>query len=511
MKKELTVTIQAAFYLEKAKKSFQLKDYKSMVDHLEKAVQGANPDAEYWLACAYEYGLGVDQNHQTGLFWLQMAADHGVPDAQFRLSQYFFRGIGTEADLDQGMLYLKRAAKQNLAHAQYELALIYYDYALHPDDPDYGLETEKKAFHWTNCAIKNGHDDARALLGLLHYYGLGTPENVEEGLRILEPMAENGNLQAQNHLAYFYINGIGVEKNTVKGHSYLKKAAQSKNPDAAFQLGKDLRSGGDGIQKDFAAARNWLEYAIDLGSTDALVTLGIMYYEGEITKNDEKAFSCFSQAAAQENYYGLEWVAYCYYFGFGVAKDLAKSIEYYEKAAEFSQATSAPFYMLGIIHGYELNPPEDEKAAHWFLKAAQLGNPDAQLKIGFFYHHGRGVEQSYEKAFYWFEHSARQGNLTAVNNLGDAFLNGYGVEKNPKDAYVYFRQAAEGGEIHAMFDLGLLLYTGDAGEKDPVSGLHWIRKAADQGNDDAAAWLKEEGLYLASGDTFEDRPGSTLV
>lgn len=55
---------------------------------------------------------------------------------------------------------------------------------------------------------------------------------------------------------------------------------------------------GEGVEKDLATARGWLEKAADAGNAAVLTTLGTMYLNGEgVAKDPEKAFELFTKAA----------------------------------------------------------------------------------------------------------------------------------------------------------------------------------------------------------------------
>ncbi len=50
--------------------------------------------------------------------------------------------------------------------------------------------------------------------------------------------------------------------------------------------------------------------------------------------------------------------------------------------------------------------------------AADQGDADAQLNLGFMYDHGEGVPQNYAEAVRWYRMAADQGNAIAQHNLG---------------------------------------------------------------------------------------------
>ena len=93
---------------------------------------------------------------------------------------------------------------------------------------------------------------------------------------------------------------------------------------------------------------------------------------------------------------------YCYEYGEGVAKDLAKAAEWYRKSAEQGNATAQ--YTLAIFYknGYGVTQNKAE-AAKWYKKAAEQGDANAQNSLGYCYDHGEGVEKNSAKAVEWYE------------------------------------------------------------------------------------------------------------
>ena len=94
--------------------------------------------------------------------------------------------------------------------------------------------------------------------------------------------------------------------------------------------------------------------------------------------------------------------------------DIKKTIEKANAGDVNAQLT------LGILSFSENISLEEsyKKAAYWYNKAAEQGNPVAQYNIGAFYYKGLGVKQSDSKAFYWWKKAAEQGNPDAQNLIG---------------------------------------------------------------------------------------------
>ena len=54
-------------------------------------------------------------------------------------------------------------------------------------------------------------------------------------------------------------------------------------------------------------------------------------------------------------------------------------------------------------------------------KTAELGDPVAQFQLGWHYTSGQGVPQDYEKAAHWYLKAAEQGIVEAQHNLGACY------------------------------------------------------------------------------------------
>ena len=68
---------------------------------------------------------------------------------------------------------------------------------------------------------------------------------------------------------------------------------------------------------------------------------------------------------------------------------------------------------------------------------AELGEADAQHKLGFLYDHGQDVPQDYGQAAHWYRLAAAQGNAAAQHNLGVLYVLGQGVHQDYVQAHMW--------------------------------------------------------------------------
>lgn len=121
---------------------------------------------------------------------------------------------------------------------------------------------------------------------------------------------------------------------------------------------------------------------------------------------------------------------------------------------------------------------DEKQAAYWYEKAANSGDPGAQLQIGFFYEAGIGVVRDSARATAWFQRAVAGGSVQAKVNLGVAYIWGAGVRKDPALGVQFLREAAERGSGPAAYYLADAYYLGVGVEKNLNQAKHWIEVAA---------------------------------
>jgi TPR repeat protein len=86
------------------------------------------------------------------------------------------------------------------------------------------------------------------------------------------------------------------------------------------------------------------------------------------------------------------------------------------------------------------------EAVKWFRMAAELGNADAQIRLGVMYEDGRGgLAQDYAEAAKWYRKAAEQGNVDAQATLGFRYERGQGVPRDYVLAHMWLSLAAAEG------------------------------------------------------------------
>ena len=117
--------------------------------------------------------------------------------------------------------------------------------------------------------------------------------------RLFQPLAEQGNAEAQYDLGSMYANGQGVQQDYAEAVKWYSKAADQGLAHAQHNLGVMYRA-GQGVPQDYAEALKWFREAAEQGHAIAQYSLGVMYHQGEgLPQNYAKALKWFRLAADQ--------------------------------------------------------------------------------------------------------------------------------------------------------------------------------------------------------------------
>ena len=117
-------------------------------------------------------------------------------------------------------------------------------------------------------------------------------------LRLLSPLAEQGNAIAQFNLATMYDLAQGVPQDYAEATKWLRKSADQGIAAAQTRLGV-MYLLGNGVQQDYAEALKWFRQAANQDSPSGQKVLGNMYANGLGVQQDyAAAYVWFSLAAA---------------------------------------------------------------------------------------------------------------------------------------------------------------------------------------------------------------------
>jgi uncharacterized protein len=129
----------------------------------------------------------------------------------------------------------------------------------------------------------------------------------------------------------------------------------------------------------------------------------------------------------------------------------------------------------------------DLNAVDYFRRSAELGYPQAQVVLGYFYDTGTVVSQDSQQAADCYRKAARQDDRLADWLLGRLYYSGSGVPRDLSAAESWLQKSANQGDPFGQYLLGLIRLE----RNDYPKAADWFRKAAMQGLPQAQQHLGE--------------------
>ena len=133
-----------------------------------------------------------------------------------------------------------------------------------------------------------------------------------------------------------------------------------------------------------------------------------------------------------------------------------------------------------------------------YTRAADLGDPMAEYRLGRLYDGATLGPADYQTAIQWYKRAANQGVAEAQMALANHFYAGFGdvVPQDTSEAAKWFRMAAEHGHPGAQFQMGVLHENGLTVPKSDLEAYAWMRLSAAQGHPAAVENLARLTLAL---------------
>ena len=185
-----------------------------------------------------------------------------------------------------------------------------------------------------------------------------------------------------------------------------------------------------------------------------------------------------------------------YYNGNGVAKNLNKAAQLYQKACDGGIMKGCA--NLGVTYQNGDGVTKDfGKAVQLYQKACDNEEMIGCLNLGNAYYFGNGVAKNLNKAAQLHQKACDGGEAEGCLNLGNAYRNGDGVAKNLNKAVQLYQKACDGGEAEGCFNLGSAYVNGDGVARDIDKAMKLFQKACDGGDMEGCNvlqrfnWLRE--------------------
>ena len=490
------------YYLGRGVKKDTKKAYKYFLD----AAKYKDEYAETYLGLFYDKGIAVQKNYEIAYQWYYKAAIKGNAFAQYSLGILYSEGNGVIKDYNKAFIWFQKSAENDYVGAYYQLGRAYYN----------GLGIDKdyeKAFKWHKKAADNNLASSQYALSLMYKNGEGCDESLISAYYWVEKAAENDYEDAYYVVGRSYLEGIFVEVNYKKAFHYLSKGYLALDTNCIESLA-EMYLKGLNVKKDVYAALELYNRALEFGDRSIYFKVGKVYEdEGLINQ----AVSIYNQGHKDGNLKCTQRLGIMYYNGEGVEKDLEKSMEYMEIAADKKEPHA--MYVLAVAY-YRLNKFGDKTSdiVKALLKEAyELGSPYAAdylaciminelkegkdinkselaiyikfgvenelresiFKYGYIYEKGIGIEQNYEKAYYYYTLAAETKYIKSMIKLGDWYKNGIFLSRNIDLAIKWYEKAANEGDIESIEKLIEIYENGIGGRRSDIKAIYYVFKLMD--------------------------------
>lgn len=122
------------------------------------------------------------------------------------------------------------------------------------------------------------------------------------------------------------------------------------------------------------------------------------------------------------------------------------------------------------------------RAAFWYRKAADAGDPTAQNNLGYLYLTGTGIDHDEAEAAKWFARSLAGGSQQGKLNLALIYLKGSEKLRDLSLARDLLNELVQKGNAHAEDVLGVMYLTGEGVQQDVAVAEKWFMRAAKHGD-----------------------------
>ena len=282
---------------------------------------------------------------------------------------------------------------------------------------------------------------------------------IAESLKVVRRLATQGNAyaDAQFFLANCHGTGmLGLQVDHERAYHLYLQAAKQNHPAASYRVAV-CNEIGAGTRREHPRAFAFYRKAASLGDTAAMYKLGMILLTGALgqQKNPREAIGWLRRAAEQadeENPHALHELGMLHEIRDNavVAHDEPYAKDLFTRAAQLGYTQSQ--FKLGQCYEYgSVSCPVDpRRSIAWYTKAAEKGDPEAELALSGWYLTGsEGVlKQSDSEAYLWARRAANKGLSKAEYAVGYYAEVGIGVKQDMELAKRWYMRAAGERPLH---------------------------------------------------------------
>jgi hypothetical protein len=146
---------------------------------------------------------------------------------------------------------------------------------------------------------EDGNLEAQEILYVVHTHGYGVPVDHEAALHWLDLSAKQDSASAQDAMAHHFLRGQGVPVDVDKAVHWFRLAARQGHAASIYTLGV-MTMEGMGIGKNYQEGWRLIQWAADLGDPGALFLVGVDALNNiESTEDFERGLGHLTRAAKE--------------------------------------------------------------------------------------------------------------------------------------------------------------------------------------------------------------------
>lgn len=244
------------------------------------AAQAGSPHGKFQLGMAYSIGEGVEFDQSKSMQLIMAAAEQGLGSAQLTLGMKFANGEGVEHDYAEAIKWLQKASKQGIGEATFQLRRCQTMLKHQPSiviTPTQPRETVAQTPP-TNPVVTNPpkpapvepatppviDEDMKLRLQQARHLLL-VERKISQAKSILKQLSAEGVTEAQRLLGIAHYRSEDYRD----AHNVFVQAAQKSDPPSQRYLGM-IYFLGQGVERDYAKANEWLGKASIQGDQEAI-------------------------------------------------------------------------------------------------------------------------------------------------------------------------------------------------------------------------------------------------
>lgn len=449
------------------------QDYDQAYEWWKKASLKSNVRAIANLGMCYQLGRGVERDSVDAIrlyeksikegnkALLNQRSDNATKSAfdAMLAGNCYENGIGVKKDLTKAAEFYSHAAAKGSVDGMRQAGICHLN-----------AKENAKALQYFEKGASKGDLSSEYWAGKMLMGGMNVPANKQQGVVYLLKAAEGGMPAAQTEMGTLYAEGEGVTKNLTQAAEWHRKSALQGNPKGMWNYGNALKE-GIGVTKDYDQALFWMSEAAPQGYQRAFKKItaqldsigndpfmdylrGMKLYlvDGKMKEANEH-FKKVEKANVDEGKIMQSVILASKRNEKPNAKKAAKELE---KLALTNPEAS--FYLATLYETGNGVAQDMTKAIELYQKSADMDYGKAQSYLADIYYEGRGTDKDLVTAVSLYQKALQNHQLTqnGATRLAECYENGLaGLSKDKKRADQLRKEKYQDNTINVIKELGL--------------------------------------------------------